>query len=338
MIQKLLNDFIHKKYSSALGMKIVALSMLFMLTDFIVPEFCHAQEVTAEAKLDSINILPGDQVKLHLKVNRPAGVAKFLWATIPANMEQVEILKSGKIDSLKKQDGSWEYKQDLILTCFDSGYHPIFPFCFRFDSIAGKTDSVKTDAILLHVKGIAVDTTKAFRDIKNIMPAPFRWNASGWFYWLVSFLLLIAGLLLFRIYRRRITAKEKIKPVDLRPAHIIALEALDELLKKNLWQQGDIKLFYSELSDIVRHYIELRYVVPALELTSDELLDTTAMRMLTPDSNMKLKELLKLSDLVKFAKYSPFASDHENASQKAREFILITKPIEEKTSDSNENS
>jgi hypothetical protein len=103
---------------------------------------------------------------------------------------------------------------------------------------------------------------------------------------------------------------------------------MDDLVKEKLWQQGKVKLFYSRLTDIIRQYIELRYQVPAMEQTTDQIVGDFSRRALVAGPVQKeLQDLLELADLVKFAKWHPMAEEHEQAQQSAYDFILRTKPV-----------
>jgi hypothetical protein len=130
------------------------------------------------------------------------------------------------------------------------------------------------------------------------------------------------------LYKRR---KEKgylfRAPAPPRPAHEVALEALEELLGRNLLEQGAYKQFYSEISEIVRRYIEGRYFIRALEETSYEILQDMKDQDLTDELYRMLAEFLNLADLVKFAKYVPDQQENENVVVQARRLVMETKVI-----------
>jgi hypothetical protein len=129
----------------------------------------------------------------------------------------------------------------------------------------------------------------------------------------------------FIFYKKRKERGYLIRPPEPpRPAHDIALEALDGLLLKNLLEQGEIKLFYSEISEIIRRYIENRFFISALEETSREILQEIKNENLVEDQFNSLRKFLELSDFVKFAKYIPMNEENEHAIHWAREFIIET--------------
>jgi hypothetical protein len=141
----------------------------------------------------------------------------------------------------------------------------------------------------------------------------------------------LAGIITWFILER----KKKKKPVDekfLLPPHVWALKELDKLNQKKLWQSGEVKSYYSELTDIARTYIELRYKIPAMEKTTDELLSSMHKGMLKQSLKKEVNEVLVLSDFVKFAKAQPDFIENENSLKIIKDFIDKTKLIEEEKS------
>jgi hypothetical protein len=116
------------------------------------------------------------------------------------------------------------------------------------------------------------------------------------------------------------------------PAHIIALRELDRIKQEKLWQQGKTKQFYSEITETLRKYIEDRYGIPAMEQTSDETLDSFKYRrdLLKEKTLENLSRILKLADLVKFAKYRTTPDDDNMTLVNAYFFVNDTKPEEKK--------
>ncbi|MDA3779630.1 MAG: hypothetical protein PF487_05305 [Bacteroidales bacterium] len=144
-------------------------------------------------------------------------------------------------------------------------------------------------------------------------------------------------LLLVIIYIiRKIKKKEPIikisKPSE--PPYIIALRGLNNLKKQKLWQEGKIKMYHTKLTDIVRTYMFNRYNIKTYERTSAEILvDLKTSDFKDDDSYNLLKDVFYISDIVKFAKYSPLASDNELCLENALKFIENTKSPEEDSSE-----
>ena len=110
------------------------------------------------------------------------------------------------------------------------------------------------------------------------------------------------------------------------PAHVIALRELEKLRDEKLWQSGDVKKYYTRLTEVLRQYLENRYRVYSLELTTRETLDALVKTGFKKDGSYnQLKNVLTSADLVKFAKYSPEPSENETVFQESWNFVLATK-------------
>jgi hypothetical protein len=113
------------------------------------------------------------------------------------------------------------------------------------------------------------------------------------------------------------------------PAHITALEKLEKLKEQKLWQEGKIKLYYSSMTDILREYIENRFRIQAMEQTTDEILFGFRNAAVDEESKTKLKQVLTLADLVKFAKEQPLPDENETSLKNVYDFVNGTKREDE---------
>jgi hypothetical protein len=298
-------------------------SIVFLII-FALPSL--GQEIKVNARLDTTQILLGDQVNLWFMVEHPQGLKIDFPITGDSLAGKIEVLSASKPDTISKMNRIWKIRQRLVVTSFDTGFYVIPPFTFRFNE---NHDSVQTDALPLQVFGMPVDTTKGITDIK--LPYEIKVTFSEVLpYLIVGFLLVAIVLFYIRYLRKKRQVSETAdKPAPpLIPAHLLALEQLDELVREKLWQQGKIKLYYSRLTDIVRQYIELRFKVPAMEQTTEDIIrDFARGGFIKEGIRQELKTLLELADLVKFAKWHPVAEEHEASQQSAYDFILRTKPV-----------
>lgn len=297
-----------------------------ILVFFCIGFSSFGQEIKVIAKLDTTRMLIGDQVNLWFLLEQPEGYKidfPLLRDTLPGN---IEVVSSSKPDTISKANRVWKLRQRLVVTSFDTGFFVIPPFIFRYNN---NLDSVQTHALPLEIIGMPVDTTKGITDIK--LPFEMKITFMEVLPYLVVGLLLMAILFVYiRYLRKRRQVPEVVeKPAaPVIPAHLIALEQLDELVREKLWQQGKVKLFYSRLTDIIRQYIELRFGVPAMEQTTEDIIrDFTSGGQIRESIRKELKALLELADLVKFAKWFPLAEEHEASQQSAYDFILRTKPV-----------
>ncbi len=305
--------------------------ILLSLLCFLIPYATKAQG-QARALVDHNKITIGDQINLWLELQPVSDKDKITWTTVPDTFRGLEIIEKGKIDTVRGRD-TFLLKQKIVLTGFDSGRYYIPSFHFLISS-GGNEIHFLTDSIGIEVQTVAVDTTQAFRPIKEIINVSF----SIWDYWkIIAAFVLLIGLILFvwiYFYKNKKTiipaAKAKTPP---ELAHEKALRLLQELKKRQLWEQGAIKEYYSELSDITRVYLEERFGISAMEQTTDELLallkkqnDSRAeLRKLRPE----LKMILRTADLAKFAKASPLPHEHSACMAAAIEVIQQTKKKEE---------
>ncbi|MEO6902505.1 MAG: hypothetical protein ABI315_05040 [Bacteroidia bacterium] len=318
-------NFYHLYKLNAMRLLTVLFSLLY-LTSF--------SQTIAIAKLDSNSIKIGQQVKLELSVQYRVdngNAIKIIWPQINDTLrKEIEVVSQSKIDTLipdKSDPYFFIQKKTLYVTSFDSGYWAMPPFKFI---INGDSTGILTDPLLLQVETVSVDTTKAIKDIKE----PFHQNYL-WIDWLkdnvINVFATLAGILLiaFLIYYFIKKAKNK-PPVVIAekpkvPAHIIAFEKLERLKHNKLWQEGKLKLYYISLTDIVREYIESRYKINTLEQTTEEILFAFRNVAIDEESKSKLKEILVLGDLVKFAKEQPLAAENERSITNAFEFVEGTK-------------
>ena len=128
--------------------------------------------------------------------------------------------------------------------------------------------------------------------------------------------------LIIRKRRARIIPEE---PIIVIPAHIKAKQRLEELKGKELWQNGLQKEYNVQLTEIIQQYITDKYKVPTKEKTSSEILDSIRFVEMNSQNKNNLRQLLMLSDLVKFAKEKPTEDENNQVLKNAFDFIVSTK-------------
>jgi hypothetical protein len=290
--------------------------------------FSSAQNIKVDAKIDTSNIRIGEQFHMNLSVTAPTGT-KIYFPQFPDTIKKLEIVQRSKIDTVKSTDGkSSTLQQQLTLTSFDSGFYVLEPIPFYFQNAGNpQMDSMLTEAQLITVKTIPVDTTKAIKDIKAQLDVPITFREMLP-YLIGGLLALVFILLIIREIRRK-----KQKPVPFRvkipkkPPHEIAIEALKKTEDEKLWQQGLVKKYHSNVSEIIRTFIERRFSIQALEYTTDETLDHLRGNVINDEAKEKLKYILQLADMVKFAKAQPAPAENEQSMKYAYDFIDLTKPV-----------
>jgi hypothetical protein len=145
--------------------------------------------------------------------------------------------------------------------------------------------------------------------------------------------LIIIGLLVWLLVwylRNKWQGRERVaKPAPKLPPHVLAIKALEELKNRKLWQDGKHKLYYSSLTEILRVYIDGRWDIGALEMTTDEIISALRDVELPHQSRSALVAILRTADMVKFAKATPDAEENEQAFTDAYYFVENTKSVKE---------
>ena len=294
--------------------------------------FATAQNLKVNAVLDSSKVRIGEQVKLDLYItyNPNEKPLEIKWPGIGDTITgKIEVISVTEIDTTmpdKSNPNVIQQHQQLLISAYDSGYFAIPPFKFILNN--DTANPYYTEALLLEVHTVPTDTSLVkTKDIKEPFGEPFNWMwYKNYFYWGLAALVFVVGLfLIIRYYnrKRRNILQEPEKPKV--PAHITALASLEKIREEKIWQQQKVKEYYSSITDTVRLYIEERFQIPALESTSDELLTIMRSQVIDSLSKEKLKQILVLSDFVKFAKMIPVEHEHEITLQHAFDFVNGTK-------------
>lgn len=288
--------------------------------------FVHAQNATAVFELDTNRILVGQQINGKLRFSIPSNY-QAQWPVVPDTLQGVDFITKGTVDTLKSNDASiFTREQKLTLTAFDSGYYVITPITFKYHKPGDTATYIaETKPLLLTVNLIPVDTTKAIRDIKGPIEVGITWQEIALYAGIAFAFIAVVWLIIYLARRKKVIPveikEEKIK----RPAHEIALEKLQQLQEAKLWQQGNIKQYYTGISDTVREYISNRWNIDAMERTTDELMHSSFIQRVSGETYNRIKSLLTISDLAKFAKYTPIASENEQTMSDAFAFVNETK-------------
>lgn len=285
--------------------------LIFLLLLIIISGQVNAQRLRATASLDSSQILIGDQVKLTLEIEYPDNI-KIEFPQVPDTIQNlIEVLGRSPVDTLEiESENLQKLIQIITITSFDSGSYQIPPFWFTFD-MNGLIDSISSNSVALHVVSMEVDTTMGPTDIKMPYGAPVTLKE------VIPHILgiILLGAILFFVFYL-IKGKKNNKPFLIaqkpkEPAHITAIRELERIKEEKLWQKNEIKQYYSEITEVLRNYMENRFQIPAMEQTTDEIIQIFINRtdLLNEKSFSNLKQILSLSDLVKFAKYKPSTDD-----------------------------
>ncbi|WP_442787425.1 hypothetical protein [Flavobacterium suncheonense] len=295
------------------------LKKYYIVLFLLLATFGFAQQ-PVQTIVDSAKIKIGSQFHLTLKVKG----TKETRVAFPdvKNIGQLEVLESYPIDTVKK-DATFEFIKKYGLTQFDSGRY-VIP---RIPVLIGNKQFL-SDSAVVEVNPVVVDTLKQkMYDIKPIMKPQ---DTSSDFWWFLLALAVLAALAflgywLYKKYKNRPVAEEVVYATPIEKATSL----LQNLEKKSLLEQGDVKSYYSEMTDITRTYIEETVHIPAMESTTDELLEAMQKASLKKKMGIRqetmqtFEKILKNADLVKFAKSKPL--DFEIAEDRKNiESIILT--------------
>ena len=273
-------------------------------------------QTSFQCVVDSNKMLIGDQRTLFIDIK----------SNDPFEVDSIDFTKWNDlgVELLVPQDWSSEVETviqtQMKIGVFDTGYIklPSLPLYLLKN---GQPDTIYSNNIALEVSGIMVDST-GLAPIKPILKEPL--NFRDFLPYLIG---LAAGgaLIALIFFRKKRSIPDPSVIIIPDPPHEIALRDLNALEGKKLWQQGQIKNYQSELTHIIRTYLEGRYEIPALESTTSEVLAALQMEDLNPNLQQDLDQILNMADLIKFAKAKPDVNIHAVFMRKAEDFVSATK-------------
>lgn len=287
------------------------------------------QPVVVEAAMDSSVLWMGEQTLIHLSLTQDAGMT-----VIPPQIESpgvltegVEVVDLSQPDTTRLNNNRLQIKQEVLVTSFDSGFYYIPPFKYVIEE-----DTFATESLSLKIVPVDVpeDATAAdVKDIKNVVAPPFvLWDfVPAWLLILIVAVVLIVVAVYFvaRYYKQR-KVEAAIPPEKRIPPYELAMQELKQLRESKLWQQGQEKQYYTRLVDILREYIDSRFGINAMEMTSSQILAALQRNKDTKEVNKYLNEILSMADFVKFAKMRPMPDDNERVMHRAVDFVELTRP------------
>lgn len=305
-----------------------------MMKTKILLFFCITAAIDAAAAVSSVScsiepqqIRIGEHVSLHYEFNQQPGDEVSVPLFSDTVVRGVELVENAKFDTLELKDGLIQVNMDLIATSFDSGFYyiPAMPF------------ACNGDTLLSRALGLSVNTVEVnpdmddVKDIKPVMSAPFSWQE--FFTWSGIALAVIAGLAIIAFVLIKYVFKKKVPfisktPEPQLPPHEEALLRLQQVKDEKLWQSGKIKEFYTEITDILREYMDRRFGINAMELTSEQILAFVRKNPEMEEVRQLLRQMLELSDLVKFAKFIPLEDENQRSMSDAFAFVEKTAPAD----------
>lgn len=298
------------------------IKLYFLLLLFSATVFAQQKQVLTS--IDTTKNKIGAEFKLTLRTDVDT-LSKVVFPNVK-NFGPLEVILSYPIDTIRKND-RYELIKKYGLTQFDSGRYTIPSVKILINNKAYLSDSIKVE-----VANVQVDTLKQkMYDIKDIVAVED--SIGNWWKYLLGLVLLVGiGVLAYWYFKKRQSVKteEEVYKTPIEKATSL----LNNLEKKELWQHGEVKEYYSELTDIVRNYIEEAIEIPAMESTTSELIE--GLKVASQKKKMKLSQetienlfvVLKQADLVKFAKSKPLDFEiTEDRKKIERAIVTLDKAI-----------
>lgn len=289
--------------------------------------------IIVSVSVDSTTLFIGDQTDMHLQVTHDKQEVVQMPVYGETLMPGIEIVDRTIVDTTYLANDQVQLNQYLTLTSFADSLFYISPIPF-----VNGNDTIFSEGISLNVvQPFEMDSTDmAITDIKDI------YNAKIWWWGIIRWILLALACVglgvglyyLIRYIMRQQKGEMTIKPSEpKRPAEEIALEALDRIKQEKIWQNGQIKQYHTQLTDVLRTYIAQRYDFSSNEKTSDEILREMKIRLQdNRELYNQLQKMLHLADLVKFAKWRTTPDENELSLKIAYDFVHQTTPIAQEES------
>ncbi len=295
----------------------------------------HAGPLMVKARLDSVSVLMGRLTTLRLEVVEDAG-SRGGFELLEAARQQgrpyaticgdsVELRTSYATDTVDLGSGRIQINYAVPVQVFDSGTYRIPDLLYRTGS-----DSVRSNQLWLRVVPVNVtaeDPIAGYASVAKPEGKSMLDNVPDWLYnywWLIIILLLAIGLGIWILTRPKqkgfIAPRRKPAPTP----YEVAMTRLKALKGRKLWEQGMEKEYFTELTDILRVYLDKRFGINAMEMTSRQIMDTLRLNPLIKDKREYMRRILDMADFVKFAKVRPLPADNISAYDNAVNFVEET--------------
>ncbi|MDE6089233.1 MAG: cell wall anchor protein [Duncaniella sp.] len=310
------------------------LRILLICLTALLGTSAFAQNPSVKLSLDSAFLLMGRTTPLHLELVAPENPEGHLIIPKDSMCDKVEILKLLKADTTQLGNGRIEVKQDIILQSFDSGVYRMNPIMYVVNN-----DTFRSNRLVLKVYPVEVDSLETIHDYADVADIDrsfidylpdFVVNYGLWI--LAVIIVLGGGAYAYYLLRNRKNPFAPVaKPV---PPYEKAVDELNRLQSEKLCESGREKEFYTRLTDILRIYLQGRFGINAMEMTSTQIRNTINTNEETRLSKENMERVLETADFVKFAKVRPLPDDNIRAFNSAMQFVEDTKPKPEPAEDS----
>lgn len=287
-----------------------------------------AEAASVKATMDSTQIVMGNVAVVKFDIVKPADSPAQLVADMGRMPKEVEVASWVDGDTTDIGNGLVEIRRGVVLQSFDSGAYVIPPFL-----LVNGPDTVRSNELRLKVNPVDVSQMKDINPIANIAKFQTKWYdwlpdwITDYWLWILLGLLIVAGGICGYLMVTRKVAVNILPQKKRLPPDVIALNRLDRLKEAQLWEKGQEKEYYTQLVDILRDYLQERFGINAMEMTSTQILKALHSNEETRMPQRHMKRIVDIADYVKFAKVRPVPDDNVRAFIDARNFIEETRPV-----------
>lgn len=314
--------------------------IFFIIAVMLCTSTSIANNIIVSAKMDSAVLLMGKKTAIHLEIvqnKNEKGVLLGEQASPDTLNSFVEVSKRYQADTVDLGNERIQINREIIVQSFDSGLYVLPPFKF----VVGK-DTFKSDLLSLKVVPVKVDSLNTIHDFKPVAEPEFHFSdlfpeflVKYWWAILLA-LLFIAGIIYSYLkWFKKGTVPFVSKPEVIVPPYEEAIMKLTQLKSEKLWEAGQDKEYFTRLTDILRNYLDRRFAINAMEMTTSQIMAVLRKNEETLSVNDQLNKVLDMADFVKFAKMRPLPEDNEVAYQRAINFVNETKPVVVETEENN---
>ncbi len=294
-----------------------------------------ADAITVKASVDSVELVMGDRAKLNVQVEMPSSLASSVQLVdFPILSPGTEYIDFHGVDvvasdsTVTNANGRTRLDFDFTIQAFDPGAITIPPFAVV---AAQGADTVRSRIVALKVIPVDVDSLETINPMESIVAPQTRWYDyfPDWLLWtLLAVVVAVAGTWAYLKFRRHRVIVEERRQAPV-PPYDLAMTRLSTLRSRNLAENGHEKEYYTELVDILREYLQGRFGINAMEMTSTQILRALRSNPETRLTADEMRAVLSIADFVKFAKVRPLPDDNIRAFTKALNFVETTKPAPE---------
>jgi len=301
-----------------------AFSVALVLAFVLGPTSVQAQDARLSNEVDTTLITVGDQIRMTVMVEHAAG-AQVVWPD-SLDLSPFEVLGARGLAPSTEGDRV-RSGAVLTLTAFEVGELEIPSFDVQVAGPGDARQSLSTDRFGIEVVTVGADEGGDIRGIRGPLWIPVSVIRVG--VWLLLLFAALAIAIWFYGRRRRGEVAPEVASVPPRPAHEIALEELARIEASPLLERGQVKQYHIEISEALRSYVEARFLVRALEMTTREVVDGLRHQGASGDFIEELTRFLDQCDMVKFAKVRPDEERSRAALVLGRGLVERTRPVDE---------